>query len=79
MDYVKLFGFYNLNNEVIIYLLLVYYICMFIADVFMPKLYFRNIVEAYDHFNISNKKTQQIVYCGGFFIYLFILFTASQI
>ena len=64
--------------NILILILLVYYIAMSVVDAFMPELYFESsyfckeffVVQAYDHFKISKKKNQQSVYCGGFFLYL---------
>ena len=63
---------------------------MFVADAFMLKIHFKIVifvksfffffvVEAYDHFKISNKQNQQSVYCGDFFKHLSYLFTTSLI
>ena len=63
--------------NIVILILLVYYISMSVVGAFMPELYFKSsyfckeffVVEAYDHFMISKKQSHQSVYCGGFFIY----------
>ena len=59
--------------NVLILILLLYYLSMSVADAFMLKLCFKKIyfweelfvVEAFDQFKISKKQNQNSVYCGA--------------
>ena len=73
--------------NVLILILLLYYLSMSVADAFMLKLCFEKIyfweelfvVEAFDQFKISKKQNQNSVYCGGYFMCLSCLCKAPQI
>ena len=73
--------------NVLILILLLYYLSMSVADAFMLKLCFNKIyfweelfvVEAFDQFKISKKQNQNSVYCGGYFMYLPCLCKTPQI